>query len=88
MPAETIVAVSGVVIAVAALLVAVWQGVVARRHNRISVTPHLRLDSFMGKLPLSIVLSNRGVGPAIVKDIAIYSHERVDGTALQQLNEA
>jgi hypothetical protein len=65
--AEQVTAVAAVFVAVAALVVSIWQGFVSRAHNRRSVTPHLRFDvGIIDKKP-TLTLSNVGVGPAIVR---------------------
>jgi hypothetical protein len=66
---DVIVAASAAVIALAALGVSIWQGLLMRKHNRLSVTPHLRFDAILrSDVPIRIVLSNTGVGPAIITD--------------------
>lgn len=85
---EVIIAAASCVIALIALVVAIWQGVVMRRHNRMTVTPHLRIDSRLGAVPIVISLSNRGVGPAVVTEVSIYAHEAAIGHAMEQLNSA
>jgi len=64
----TITAIGTVVIAVAALIVSIWENVAARKHNRLSVRPLLRVDCLGERQgPLSVTLVNSGVGPAIVE---------------------
>ncbi len=71
MTPEIITAIAAVVIAVAALAVSVWQGFVARRHNMLSVRPHLELISAAaGGEPIRIYLENQGLGPAFVTEIS------------------
>jgi hypothetical protein len=64
-------------IALAALTLAIWEGVMTRRHNRLSVKPHLQLAQHLrgSKGRLGISLSNAGLGPAIVTNC----HVEVDG---------
>ena len=68
-----IMAICAVIIALSALFVAVLQGYLARKHNRLSVKPHLEVirNSFPSE-PVSIVLKNHGTGPAIIKKIRVY----------------
>jgi hypothetical protein len=65
---NTIISISAVVIAISALIVSVWQGLTHRKHNRLAVKPILAFEYWdVSDRPLSIVLHNRGVGPAIIK---------------------
>ena len=79
--AQLITAIFTVVIALVALIVAVWQAHAMRIHNRLSVKPHLVFDriSDTGSLEAKIVLSNNGVGPAIIKDFSV----QFDGSIVQ-----
>jgi len=63
--------------AIAAVVVAVWQGVETRHHNRQSVAPHLTYYTFFTALRpcLGIEVSNNGIGPAIVTGFDLF----VDG---------
>ncbi len=60
-----------VVIAVAAVVVSVWQVKILQDHNKLSVKPLMDFliitseDSI-----LSVSISNRGIGPAIIQDIS------------------
>lgn len=67
------VSISAAFIALAALGVSTWEAVMARRHSRLSVTPHLRVDTRAkpGK-PISVTLSNQGIGPAIVRSFSLH----------------
>ena len=61
----------GTVIAASALGLTVWQGCLTRKHNRLSVTPHLDWHINTRWTPqgatFSFVLKNTGIGPAIIK---------------------
>ena len=85
---EEWIALASAVVAAAALIVAVWQGVLTRRHNRLSVIPHLRIDSLLGGDPVEIILSNRGAGPAIIKRFHIFADKPTAGTAVEQMGSA
>ena len=74
MNADTIIAICSVVIAVAVVAVTIWQSWVMRKHNRLSVKPHLNfeikcLDA--GQPRFSIILRNIGLGPAIIKNFSL-----------------
>lgn len=65
--------VATVVIAVAAVVVGVWQSLAARKHNRLSVRPLLVLEvncdpTLRG---FGVWIANKGVGPARVTDFRV-----------------
>lgn len=67
------------IIAICAFGIAVWQGVVIRKHNKISVRPYLIFNStFKDDNPqISVNIENVGIGPAIIKSYKMFldSHE-------------
>lgn len=73
--AEVIVAVSTTLIAVVALYVSLWQGFVSRRHNRLSVLPHLRLDWLPRDESLVVEMHNHGIGPAVFVEFGLLYDE-------------
>ena len=81
---EIVVSVSSVVIALAALFVAVWQGITTRQHNRRSVTPHLVVvRTIKPRVPqIDIRLKNNGVGPAMLREVDV----TLDGEAISDEN--
>lgn len=64
---EVVIALAAVFVAVVALGVAIWQGILARQHQRLSVKPILEAiyNTHRGE-DVSVVLSNRGTGPAVI----------------------
>ncbi|MBX3628171.1 MAG: hypothetical protein KF892_24385 [Rhizobacter sp.] len=59
-------------IAVLALVATIWQGAISRRHNRLSVRPHLDThETLISGGTLSLSLANSGLGPAIIKRVRI-----------------
>ncbi|MEU7147832.1 hypothetical protein AB0B15_07315 [Streptomyces sp. NPDC045456] len=79
MSADSITAVCAVVIAVASLIVTVYQTHAMRRHNRHSVRPVLQLrHSWYEGRTAGIRLVNSGLGPAVVVDSTL----TVDGTVI------
>jgi hypothetical protein len=62
---------AALIVAVCAFFVAVYQAYATRRHNRLSVTPHLvvftdrRNDN--GQAKFVVKLRNSGLGPAIIR---------------------
>lgn len=72
MTPDTIIALAATVIALSAFIVAVWQGVETRIHNRMSVMPRLRLGLVQrGKEPIRLYLLNSGTGPAIIENFVV-----------------
>ena len=70
---STIGSIAAIVIALCALGISIWQGFETRRNYRLSVTPNIDIlgkwtkdDGFQG-----IILSNKGLGPAIIIKIEI-----------------
>jgi hypothetical protein len=61
------------VIATSALGLAIWQGLIARRHNKISVSPNLTFfTTFLDKDPhFSVDIKNNGLGTAIITSYEI-----------------
>ncbi|MEM5506923.1 hypothetical protein WNY81_18970 [Shewanella frigidimarina] len=61
------------IIALSALGLAIWQGVATRRHNRLTVKPHLDFSSeYRDGEAFTLWLKNDGIGPAIVKDYEFF----------------
>ena len=72
MAVQVITSICAIVIALAALFVSVWSGVQTRKHNRLSVRPNLRVNYYdHSERPLSILISNDGLGPALIYDFSI-----------------
>ena len=61
---------AALVVAVCALVVTVWQGVVTRKHNRLSVTPVLTL--YRREIDGVITVENNGIGPALIISQEVY----------------
>lgn len=74
---QVITGISSVVIAFCALGLSIWQGVLARKHNRLSFRPHLSwmINSDAEKGFYSVELINNGIGPAIIENFSV----KVDG---------
>lgn len=83
MKAETVTAICAVVIAVASLVVSVYQTRAMRQHNRHSVRPILQLHrGWPAGGRAGIRLINSGLGPAIIVDSTL----TVDGEAVGSWN--
>ncbi|MGH8477379.1 MAG: hypothetical protein ACRER2_16715, partial [Methylococcales bacterium] len=67
------IALASAVTALSALGVSVWQGYIAREHNKRSVLPILYIDKEMREgSDIELTALNHGVGPAIIKSFSIY----------------
>lgn len=66
------VSISGLVIALCAFFATMYQAFLSRKHNRLSVRPHLNLDADLKNEPIGTVYSfrvtNCGIGPALIVD--------------------
>ena len=69
-----------VIVAVLALFIAVWQVISTRKHNRLSVRPKFRIDSFVSSTKgiAHIFLRNCGTGPGIIAEYNVI----IDGTKI------
>ncbi len=77
---EAIARFSSAVIALCAVALTVWQACIARRHNKLSVRPHLTTWTHSDKTNhvYAVDLLNNGIGPAFIKDFKLL----VDGHAV------
>ncbi len=74
---ENITAISTSIIAVAAIVVAIWQAITTRTHNKLTVVPHLVFERYVDEISMTakIILKNVGTGPAIIKSFDVYLDE-------------
>ncbi len=79
-PADRILSVSAIVIAVVSIVVSVWEGLETRKHNRLSVQPRLEISFNTNRDGFGYSLRNAGLGPAIITDKRIY----VDGSEISE----
>ena len=80
MTTELFLGIAGTIIALGAAITTIWQSVLTRKHNRLSVRPLLRIDrKYVTGETASVVLTNAGFGPAIIHSITIL----VDGLPLK-----
>ena len=72
------------IVAIAAVGLAVWEGLENRRHNRLSVMPNVDAvrDFDMRAQTFSFGLLSSGLGPAVVQDLRLY----VDGKKVYDKN--
>jgi hypothetical protein len=72
MRSERILAVSAVFVSVLALGVSIWQGMLSREHNRLSLAPYLQVSPrLVGDASAGLYLENAGTGSAFVKSASI-----------------
>ena len=58
-----------------ALIVSIYEGYEIRKHNRLSVRPHLQNDvNRRGVTDYSIGIKNGGLGPAIIEEFEIFAN--------------
>ena len=79
-PMDTVVSFSAIVVAIASIVVTVWQGIEMRKHNRLSVRPRLEITYEVNKKGFGYVLKNNGLGPAVVTSKKFF----VDGKEVQE----
>ena len=77
---DNIVSLAAIVIAIASIVVTVWQGMETRRHNRLSVRPKLEIIFESGHDSFGYVLMNNGLGPATITGIELF----IDGKQMQE----
>lgn len=73
MTSEFLIVLASVAIALTALVVAIWQGYLMRRHNRLSLRPHLAFRQMISKSnpQFTLELLNNGIGPAIITNFQV-----------------
>jgi hypothetical protein len=88
---EAITGIASAVIALCALFFTVWQVTVIRRHNKLSVTPHLTTwyHSDDENNRYQIELLNNGIGPALIKSFLIQvDGQSINGEASEPIKKA
>ncbi|RLV61700.1 hypothetical protein D5018_00860 [Parashewanella curva] len=76
-----------VLMAVCAIVTSLWQGHLLKRHNELSIYPHLALEVNTDPLPkgrmaLSMYINNQGLGPANVTHVDIlWGEKKLNHTA-------
>ncbi|MFM5750392.1 hypothetical protein ACET6F_06315 [Aeromonas veronii] len=75
--ASDVIAISSACIAFMSGWITLWQGWLMRRHNILSVTPHIDMvTTLMTGHPINLIISNHGVGPAIVDEIRFLKSDK------------
>ena len=63
---DRIISYSAIVVALASMVVSVWQGAETRKHNRLSVRPRIGISFDVSHTSWGYSVKNNGLGPAIV----------------------
>ena len=66
-----LIAAGSLVTAGCAVFISVWQAVISRRHNKLSVKPHIEAIVRTSDEDVQIEIENGGLGPAIVESIVV-----------------
>jgi hypothetical protein len=71
---EKIISISAIIIALASIFIAVWEGIEIRNHNRLSVRPKIEIffSPNSDQTEMSWVLINNGIGPGIITSSKIF----------------
>ena len=83
-PIELTLSISAMIIAIASITVSIWEGYTMREHYHLSLSP--RLDWVFSSSPndAGYVISNKGLGPAIVTSRHIYiDGEKIDESEMK-----
>lgn len=62
------------IIALSAVIVAIWQADLTRKHNQLTVKPYLDIDLKINE-QVSLTIKNKGEGAAIIKSFQIFGNE-------------
>ena len=64
------------IIAICALFFTIWQAFIQRKHNKVTVKPHLyqvnNRDKNNNEARLQVMVTNNGLGPAFINKFQIY----------------
>ena len=69
---NTIVSFSAIIVSIASIFIATWQGIESRRHNLLSVRPKLDLSFEVGRNSFGYSIKNQGLGSAIITERKIF----------------
>lgn len=59
-------------LAVVAIVLAAWEGLENRKHNRLGVAPRINGSIQLSRDAASLALQSNGLGPAVLHDFRIY----------------
>ena len=73
---DKILSISAIVVAVASIIISVWQGIENRHHNRLAVTPKLDISYTSRSNSFGFIVKNNGIGPAILNVRSIHFEDK------------
>lgn len=88
---QIITALASSTIATCAIFISVWQGIEMRKHNRISVKPHLTtwLNNRHSEGVYEFYLVNNGIGPAFIQSFTVEINSvQIEGNKTELLHIA
>jgi hypothetical protein len=68
---ETFIALTALVVSLSAVAVAIYEAALQRAHDRAEVWPRVELATITTSSGAEVVLENTGIGPAVIKTVAI-----------------
>ena len=75
---DIVVSFSAMAIALASIIISIWQGIEMRRHNRLSVRPRLEIVYRVDDQWFGYILINNGLGPAVISSKTIFVDDGTD----------
>ena len=78
---------SVVLIALLALVVSFWQVKLFQNHNKLTVTPYLNSNVFIEDSILMVSFSNKGLGPAVLKEMSYEINDTTYSTIFDLLKD-
>lgn len=85
---DRIVSASAILIALASMIVTIWQGLEERKHNRLSVRPKLEISyAYQSGVGYYFSLENKGLGPANIINMTVYwDNEPIPETGVKAID--
>lgn len=68
---ESFIALAALVVSVTAVVVGVYEAALQRKHDVAEVWPHLEISTWVSDKDATVRLDNTGIGPGIVKSVAV-----------------
>jgi hypothetical protein len=85
---ETFISFAALIVSLSAMVVGLYEASLQRAHDRAEVWPHVELATLTNPQGATVILENGGLGPAIIKTVAVTvdgRHRRSWPDALQAL---
>ena len=79
-PVELTLSISAMIIAIASIAVSIWEGYTMRKHYHLSISPQLDYSFFSSYNEAGFIISNKGLGPAIITSRHVY----LDGVKIDE----